>query len=983
MPQPLTPCKPRAAHNPRLGALPARKVDFSVTGAIGSSVLLSWYQSFFGGSGTDPNANLNAANASNSSSSSSATDTNSVVSSILSVQYAPTAPWNETAQPSQSQLVKAAMGGASFFNPGAAQLDMPGASADYKNLFALYSGLNTLYSIATEAGNKNTSSLQISQLSTAFNNGMSQLTKYLGQTSYSKLKITAGTTQQSQTSSVSTPQQPTSYTTPALNTTGNSNAVVPAFQGDVSFNVNVQLGGSAAQSVPIDLDDMGSTPRTMGNVVSFLNTQLQNAGALGVRFSSVPIAATPDTIQVAGKTVTVSPGNASWALGLNTNAAETVTLTAPSTGPAVYIGQVVGNASSSTNSSGQTVAADAQSQLLKFDASGASVVSPNAPTNASPDQISTTQLGSGVNSIQATAVAPDGSVYVLANVNLSTDGTTPTGGQDVALQKYDSAGNLIFSSDLGSAASASGLSLAVSADGTQVAVAGQVTGSLTAGQTVNDPTGANSFVAVYDNQGNQLWDQQDDGVTPNQANAVAFGADGSVYVTGQAQTTTAVQGASGPSNSFLQVFSPSGVQVSDTQIATGGSNTSSGVAVDGTNVYVAGVQNGDAVVSEYDLSNPSSPTLVASRDLGSLNGGTVAGVAVQNGTVYVAGSTFNNALNAGTVSAAATGSGLNSFAATFSTGLAPSSSDAIAYYGGTGGTKATGMTVSGGDVYLTGTVSGALPGEPAIGTNDGFIAALNVGAGTVDFAQRFTGLDGQVAPTSIAVAPTGASILDQLGLPQGVIDGPVSNLVTATTPVNAGDSFKIAVNGSAPVTITISATDTMASLATEIAAATGYTVDASTSPAPGGGTALEIKPSYPGSTVTLSDGPAGSDALTGLGLKPGVVADTTSKNGAELLRGSNTPLYGLGLPATLDLSSTADIKTAQVQLAGAISQVESAYQYLKNAATPANVLALQKAQTSGSTPAYLSSEIANYQSALTRLTATSSSSSSSGLASLF
>jgi hypothetical protein len=63
-----------------------------------------------------------------------------------------------------------------------------------------------------------------------------------------------------------------------------------------------------------------------------------------------------------------------------------------------------------------------------------------------------------------------------------------------------------------------------------------------------------------------------------------------------------------------------------------------------------------------------------------------------------------------------------------------------------------------------------------------------------------------------------------------------------------------------------------------------------------------------------------------------------------------------------------------VQLAGAIGVVENAYQNLKNAATPAAVLALQKAQASGTTPKYLANEIANYQSALTRLTAGSSSS---------
>jgi hypothetical protein len=326
---------------------------------------------------------------------------------------------------------------------------------------------------------------------------------------------------------------------------------------------------------------------------------------------------------------------------------------------------------------------------------------------------------------------------------------------------------------------------------------------------------------------------------------------------------------------------------------------------------------------------------------------------------------------------------MNSFAATLSTGLAPSSSDAIAYYGGSGNTVATGMTVANGDVWLTGTATGSLPNEPAIGAQDGFVAALNVGAGKVDYAQRFTGLDGRVAPTSIAVAPTGESVLDQLGLPQGVVDGPVSDLLTATTPVKAGDSFGISVNGEAPITVTVQATDTMASLASEISRATGFAVNASTSYGANASTTLEIKPAYPGSTVTLSDGPSASDALSALGLKPGIVADNTSKNGVTKIANSTTPVYALGLPDGLDLSSTADIKTAQVHLAGAISVVENAYKNMANAATPAAVLALQKAQSSGATPKYLTNEIANYQSALTRLTAGASSSSTTGMASLF
>ena len=416
--------------------------------SINTSTLLGWYSSFFGGSGTNPTG---LASLSSSTSNSALSE---LSTPTPAVQYAPTAPWNEGGQPSQTQLVNSALGGTQFFNSSAAKLDLPGASADYKNLFALYSGLNSLYALATAASKSGVSSLQQSQYASAFANGMTQLQTYLGQTSFSKLQLASGSIRQSQTTSVSTPAQATSYTTAPLNTSGDSGAVVPALEGDVAFSLTAQVGNQPPTQVQINLDDMGSTPRTLGNVITYMNGQLQAAGVFA-SFASDPVPAAPDTINVGGKSVTVSSGLENWGLTLNTNPAETVTLSAATTGPAVYVGQIVGN-QSSTIQNGATVAADAQSQLLKFNASGDGVQSPDPPAFASPGQLTTTALGSSVTSIRSTAVAPDGSVYVLANVSAEQGGAAAPGGQDVALQKYDSAGHLLFSTDLGSATSASG-----------------------------------------------------------------------------------------------------------------------------------------------------------------------------------------------------------------------------------------------------------------------------------------------------------------------------------------------------------------------------------------------------------------------------------------------------------------------------------------------------------------------------------------------
>ncbi len=81
----------------------------------------------------------------------------------------PTAPWTTDPTPAQtSAAVKSAMAGHPLIDENGAKLDVAGASADYRKLFALYQGLSTLSGVAAQANGKGLTSFEkdrISQIS--------------------------------------------------------------------------------------------------------------------------------------------------------------------------------------------------------------------------------------------------------------------------------------------------------------------------------------------------------------------------------------------------------------------------------------------------------------------------------------------------------------------------------------------------------------------------------------------------------------------------------------------------------------------------------------------------------------------------------------------------------------------------------------------------------------------------------------------------
>ncbi len=978
------------------------------------------------------------------------------------VATAPRAPWAVNSKmPQEDDLVSQVLLGHRFINPNAVTSDVAGASADYNKLFTLYQGLNALEGLATKAQDTKTSANQLAEIKRRFTAGMSEVQSYIQGTKYDHVTLTEGTLTQELKSSVGVPKTNATYNGPTV-ASGSPTTSVKAFEGEVKFSVQVKKVGTATPfTIDYDLSEMGATPRTMSNVVNYLNTKLK-ADGLATKFAVNRVAAQPTTTTINGKTVTTSTGQDSYGLQIKGASYEALTFSAAKTADSVYVVQSTGDPNKKvttpvkpTTSTDDTSTTDTTtppkptvtSQLIKFqtDTSGGAAINPtDAPSDpiskvgnsywvageaeqtALPDTVADVQDNGSLpktiaNALQ-TVAGPDGSVYVLANIDGTTSNQEIKGTQDVALMKYDSAGKLVFTRTLGAANSASGLTMAVSADG-KVAIAGSVTGALdvsaTTTQTYKDSTGkvlgtstttvnqsvngasasvSDSFVSVYDAGGVEQWTQRRGGTGSDEATAVAFGADGSVYVGGRTQSTMpGAAGTAGGWDGYLSGYSATGKVEFTNQFGTTGTDGVSGIVVNGSDVYTSGIENGDAVVRSFNVTSttgsittvdPATGKMVtttgtkytaaqtAQRDLGGIGGGSISGMSLYNGKIYVGGSSGSDKLLSATGTATkAYSGGYDAFALEVDANLSSTASDKVAYYGGAGVEKNAKVQFASGKAWIAGQTTGDIAGTTKIKSNDAYLARLNIDTGTVEYQTRYSGADGMVQPGGIAVSQNSSSVLDKLGLPMGTIQYTDSNLVVSGTSTRAGDQFyMVDPDTGVRKTITIDANETLDTLAKKITRASSYKLNVSVTSKLGTPptSQLDIKPSNSSSKMEFVSGPAGRDALAGLGIDPGIVSSTANQamdaKAADYLKSQKQ--MGLNFDTSLDLNSPASIKDTIASLQKTMKNVQLAYNYLKYGDPQAVDSKSKGTNANGQAPAYLTNQIANLNVGLQRLLGT-------------
>ncbi len=811
-------------------------------------------------------------------------------SATPAVSFAPWEQRNQNTTPIAN--LREALSATSFVNTRDSAFDKSSVAPDHKKLFALYKGLSQLRALAAHSAEEKTPAAERTGLNRRFEAGLQEIKTYLSDKAFDELTMLFGQRASKVDSGFRVPRPPSLYSGPSL-VNGASSTVVPGLTGTEVFTVAVAKA-SGTINVTMDLSQI-TGDLSLDNVLAYMNSQMA-AADLSTRFTRTVFD---------GKTST-DPKR--YGLGVQTVATERVTLSAASSSPAVYVAGLGGTGATQTG------------QLMKLTDQGSSIAS-NFNAKIAPK--------TGTADVRATATDANGNVFVVGSVTGDLGSGIVQGDQDVYLRKYDAAGQVIWSRLLGSSDRATGLALAVDASG-NVAIAGKITDRLSSSAIGG---GDDTFVSKFDADGREVFTRQIAPTTDDQANALTFGADGSLYVAGQTKSAMSdgVTHAGG-TDAYLMKLTTTGALDYVRQFGGAEDDRATAVAVDGNGDVILGtMEGGEAKVRKLLSSDGTSPA-VWEMSLGTVGQGRLSSLAIDGGNVYVGGTTSNAALDAGgqATIANAHGGGTDGFVVKITDSGTTAAADFVSYVGTSGDDGAAGVAIANGDIYLAGSTNGSFSGGAAPGKTNGYVVKVD-GNGARVWAHQYESTQGAASATALTVDPQGASVLDALGLPRGTIAFDESRLITATSTVRAGDYFSIKVNGGTALKITVAAGDTMRTLVTRINSAMLLKGEAALTRSGGDGVRLSAKE---GNVIELIRGKDGFDALAGLGLEPGKLDAVKKDVAASSLTKKDKNLFALSLGTDMVIGDKLKARTATYQLAASMETIKNAYLVLTRPARP-------------------------------------------------
>jgi hypothetical protein len=843
-------------------------------------------------------------------------------------------PWAEaSARPvserTQSTLALARdiLGGREAITAADRRSGRPDAS-DQAQLFSAFRGLESLRSLAVRAQDATISADERARIQARFATGVDQVQGFLAGLNLQRVIAVPGSTPDRLEASVDLRRPATSLTTIPLHT-GDRDQVVERFAGDVRFALTVNQGQPGEVAVNIDLGDMGATPRSIAAVTTHINEQLETAG-VSARFQIAELGRAPPP---AGST---APGPMQFGWRVSTSSSQTISFSAPTAEPSITVISSVG----------------ARGEIAKLRETGLS-----APT----ERVALSDIAGDPVSGQSAAVRVrsavsglDGTFYVVGQTEGAIDrGLGLKANTDAFLTKYDSAGRRIWTRPLGATQEGQGFSVAVGADG-RVAVAGAARGRVEGVEATRGETDA--FVTVFDEDGAEQWTRTFGSSAMDDARAVAIGADGAVFLGGRTRGDAAGPGAAlGGQDGFVVAFSATGDQRFAVQL--GGSAVDSvdalAIAQDG-GLLVGGMQNGSGQLRKLDATTGVETWSLSTGWLGPE--GAFGSIAVEGASIAIAGRARTDDLGLGVTPITANAGAADGFVAVLQDGVIPAVSWAT-FTGGARSDSASAITISGGAVFVTGSEQSG-ESDPA----RAFVEKIDLSTGARLWKQTQAGEARASDGVAVLVDPTGASVLDRLGLPKGdVVFGDTAPLVERTT-LRAGDHFFVRSNDGPARRITISREDTLATIARSVNTAL-FGRGVAEARFSNDGDRIRVTANE-GQKISFEPGAAGQDALRALGLRSGPIVNAYDSP-REAVRQGQPVVVALGFDPNMRIGDAVSAASVLRSIETSQAAVRDAFGRLFQDESAR--LAASRPSRTGPTPPALQAQLANYRAGLERL----------------
>ena len=422
------------------------------------------------------------------------------------------------------------------------------------------------------------------------------------------------------------------------------------------------------------------------------------------------------------------------------------------------------------------------------------------------------QFGDG-NVTEAIAVSTVGNnEYVFGLTSGAVPGQSNLGSLDVFVIKYDGSGNVVWARQFGSTGHDEGRGVATS---TGVYISGGTLGSFPGQVNLG---GIDAFVSKYDLDGNAIWNHQFG--TAGEDIAWGMAADDSaIFVGGYTRGTFPGQNRSGSYDAFLTKFDPNGTQIWTVQFGSSGSDEVIAVAVNGADIYVAGLVEGslpgqvnlggvDGFVRKYSANG----TEVWTRETGTPYFDALAAIAVAPDGFYTAGVTggsFGNNANKG---------GEDWFVQRYD---GDGNRMWTVQFGTNGSDYAIAVAYSQERVYVAGRVAGALQNQTYWGADDAFVSELDTDGNEVWSSQFGT----PATDFAVGLAVDGPNLFVA-----GHTDGNLS--IHQSAGIDKTTGYVLKIETSAPRVITTTQTTTITRPAVTTTQRTTVTVTTSLTPEP-------------------------------------------------------------------------------------------------------------------------------------------------------